>query len=100
MTAIDLPTGIQNMTSMGSYMNTATSGKFWLIVLIAFYVIMFIITQRVSTSARAAGTTGFIVAIIAIFMFIIGYIAWTYMFMAILVGVFGIVALYLEGRSV
>jgi len=96
---LSLPIGINNMTSMGTYMNTVTGSWFWNLVLIAFYVTLFIILQRISTTAKSAATTGFVVVIIAIFMSILSWISLKALFIAIIAAIFGIVALYLESRT-
>jgi len=96
---ISLPQNISSFTDLGSYMNVATGGYwFWTLVLLASYITLFIILQRISTTARAAASTGFIIAIIAIFMYILQWISFRGLFISIIAAVFGIVALYLESK--
>lgn len=96
---LSLPIGINNMTSMGTYMNTATGDWFWNLILLAFYVTLFLILQRISTTAKSAATTGFVVVIVAMFMSVLGWISLKLLFISIIAAVLGVVVLYLESRT-
>lgn len=96
---LSLPIGISNMTSMGTYMNTVTGSWFWNLVLIAFYVTLFIMLQRISSSSKAMATTGFAVVIVASFMSFLSWISLKMLFAAIIVAVLGVVALYIESKQ-
>jgi len=63
-----------NITGIATYANTVTGGWFWSLILVAIFMVTFLVQKNYPTE-RAFVSSSFLTFLSAIFMFILGLIA-------------------------
>lgn len=82
---------------ISDWANNVTQGMFWLLVLLAFTIVIYMSTYRLGTN-RAFGFGSFVGMIGAIWFAIMGLLDWSIATAFILVGVVGIVGMIMSER--
>src|SRR3990167_1268082 len=85
-----------NFTGWGIYLNLINDGWFWIIILVAFYAVVFLNLIFLGPS-KAAGSAGMLTAIVAGFMFFMAFIGIYPLLIFLILAALGILALkYLD----
>lgn len=98
MALYEYPTNVTGISDYLVYVNNVSAGAFGMWSLLGFFVIAFIIMRDRGTEV-AFGISGFLVSIIAIAFFFMGIINEIVLFIAILVGILGIVGMVMRGKE-
>lgn len=79
--------------------NGITGGWFWSLMLLAFGIVIFMVTIQKTTSDRAMFTSGLGCWLFGTFLFFLGWINWLVYFATILCLVGGLVAVIVKGDN-
>ena len=93
MTAIPLPTNITGLQSLGAYMNTATSGWFWIAMILTINIISFLWLSQFGFK-RAAATSLFLMTMLVMPLRLLGYVGDNILFTYGILTAMSIVLLY------
>lgn len=89
-----------DIPSLLIYANTVTSNWFWILMLVAIYIITYYTLSLRIGSRQAFATTGFFTGIIAAFMFVISLIPEIVMIISIVLAIAGfLMMLFSESPS-
>lgn len=83
---------------LAQWANSVTGGFFWVAILIAFIIVLFMATMRFGTP-RAFGFSTLAGLLGAIWLVIMNLIPWTIASQFIIAGIIGVVVLIVSGRD-
>ena len=103
MTKYPLPTNesyanVTGMYSLFEYIQKVSSGWFFLMILFALFIIVFISLKQYSNSKAFAGAS-FLCMILSIIMRTLGFISSTWMYLCILLVAISVVWLHIDSSS-
>ena len=82
---------------LSTWYNTVTFGWFWILILLAFGIVLFMATVGFG-SARAFGFSSVGMSLGALFMVQLGFIPVWFMTLSIVAGVIGIIIMFNQGK--